>query len=334
MNKLTKCLINKDPCLPVWFMRQAGRHLPEFRKIRLNNPNFMKLCSTSNLCTEITLQPVIRYNLDAAIIFSDILMVPYALGQNVEFEKGKGPKLSKFNIENFLKITEEDFTRKLNPIYEAIKKTRSQLDKNINLIAFVGSPWTLIVYMLGFKLDKKNLDLDIVDAKKKDLDFLFKHLTKFICLHIKNQIDAGADVIQIFDSWAGLIPKKNLVSYCYAPNLKLVEFCKKENIPAICFPKGIKENYLDFLKIVKPEGLSIDYDLDPEWARKNLEGPCIQGGMDPKVLLEEDKKIFSAATKYLQIFKNYPYIFNLGHGLLPETNPEKVNKLVNFVRNY
>ena len=156
----------------------------------------------------------------------------------------------------------------------------------------------------------------------------------FLCIHIKNQIDSGADVVQIFDSWAGLMPKELLNEYCYEPNNKLVIFCKNNKIPVICFPKGIKKNYLDFVNNVNPDGINIDYDLDPEWARENLNKVCIQGGMDPKILLLEEKIILSEAKKYLEIFKNFPYIFNLGHGLLPSTDPNKVERLVEFVRGY
>ena len=168
MNKLTSCILNKDSsCIPIWFMRQAGRYLPEFRKIRSQNKDFIKLCLNSNLSSEITLQPIDRFNLDAAIIFSDILMVPHALGQEVKFIKDKGPKLSSFDIKEFLNQEEEEFTLKLEPIYQSIKKTRKILNKKKSLISFVGSPWTLIIYMLGIKKEKNVLDLDVLNKKKK-----------------------------------------------------------------------------------------------------------------------------------------------------------------------
>ena len=168
MSKLTNCIIHKDPsCTPVWFMRQAGRYLPEFRKIRLQNKNFIKLCLDSNLSSEITLQPLKRFELDAAIIFSDILMVPYGLGQEVKFEKNKGPILSEFNLNNFLNNDKKIFTKKLNPVYEAIRQTRHKLDKNKSLISFVGAPWTLAIYMLGLKKNKDKINLVKLKKKKK-----------------------------------------------------------------------------------------------------------------------------------------------------------------------
>ena len=284
MNKFQNFLKQKNNSfIPIWFMRQAGRYLPEFRKIRKENPSFIDLCLNSKLSSEITLQPIKRFNVDAAIIFSDILMVPYALNQKVVFEKNIGPILSDFNIENFLKNNKLDFINKLNPVYEAIRTTRKNLDKKKSLIAFVGAPWTLLVYMFGLKTKEDKLDID---------------------------------------------------KYCYQPNLELLNFCLEKNIPTILFPKGINNKYLEFVNVVKPQIINIDYNLNPEWAAEKLNGVCIQGGMNPSILLQEEKEIFKEAERYLKIFKDYPYIFNLGHGLLPETNPDKVLKLIKFVRDY
>ena len=335
MNKLTNCIINKDSsCRPVWFMRQAGRYLPEFREIRLKNKNFIKLCLNSDLSSEITLQPIHRFNLDAAIIFSDILMVPYALGQEVDFVKDQGPKLSNFYLNFFLNQNEKNFILKLKPVYDSIKKTRANLDKKKSLISFIGSPWTLIIYMMGMKNENNILNLETLKKRKDEINIILKKLNKFLCIHIKNQTEAGADTVQLFDSWAGLIPDENLNEYCYKPNLEIVNFCKNNKIPVICFPKGIKKNYLDFMKIVKPDCINIDYDVDPIWIRENLNDVCIQGGMNPKILLEKEENIYQEAEKYLKAFKDYPYIFNLGHGLLPGTKLNNVTKLIKFVKEY
>ena len=211
MNKLTNCLINKDTsCFPVWFMRQAGRYLPEFRKIRANNPDFIKLCLNSDLSSEITLQPINRFNIDAAIIFSDILMVPYATGQNVTFKKTEGPILSKLNIDKFLNCDELRFIKKLSPVYQAIKKTKKKLNKKKSLISFIGSPWTLIVYMFGLKKDKNQINLDLLKKKNKEIEQVLKKLINFLFIHIKHQIESGAEIVQIFDSWAGLLPEEFL----------------------------------------------------------------------------------------------------------------------------
>jgi len=315
-------------------MRQAGRYLPEFRKIRSQNQNFINLCLNSNLSSEITLQPIKRYNLDSAIIFSDILLVPYALGQEVNFIKEQGPILSKFDLKKFIKNDKINFTQKLNPIYKAISKTRKNLDKKKSLISFIGAPWTLLIYMMGLKKDKNKINFSKIKGKELEINVILDKLNEYLCIHIKNQINAGADVVQIFDSWAGLLTDKDLPNFCYIPNSKLVEFCKSKKIPVICFPKGIKENYIEFNNRVKPDGLNLDYEIDPVWAKKNLKNVVLQGGMNPKTLLKSEEEIYKEAKKYLDIFKDVPYIFNLGHGLIPETNPDKLGKLIKFVKEY
>ena len=335
MSSLKKILVNKDKsCKSIWFMRQAGRYLPEFRKIRSKNKNFIKLCLNSKLSSEITLQPIKRYNLDSAIIFSDILLVPYALGQEVDFIKDQGPILNQFELKKFLNNDKINFTKKLNPIYKAIKKTREKLNKEKSLISFIGAPWTLLIYMMGLKKNKKEINLSTIKDNESEIDIILNKLNEYLCIHVENQINAGADVVQIFDSWAGLLTNTDLLNFCYTPNLKIVEFCKSKKIPVICFPKGIKENYIKFNNIVKPDGLNLDYEINPTWAKNNLTNVVLQGGMDPKILLKSEEEIYREAKKYLDIFKNVPYIFNLGHGLIPETDPDKLGKLIKFVREY
>ena len=332
MSKLLNCLIKKDiSCVPVWFMRQAGRYLPEFRKLRSQNPDFFKLCFNSNLATEITLQPMKRFDLDAAIIFSDILVIPYALGQPIEFKEKGGPRNPNLNVEKLLNIKEKDFLSTLKPVYEAIKKTKSVLKKDKSLIAFIGAPWTLIIYLYNLK-NRKNLDNKITIKNKNEVKLILKKLDDFLKLHIISQYKAGAEVIQIFDSWAGLIEEKDLREYCYNPNKSLVEFCRTNNIPSICFPRGLKNNYKKFIEEVKPDGINIDYEIDPVWAKNNLNNTCIQGGMDPSLLLKNEKIVLEETEKFLEIFKNNPYIFNLGHGILPETNPEIIKKIVDITK--
>ena len=188
--------------------------------------------------------------------------------------------------------------------------------------------------MLGAKLNKTKINYEKITEKDFEVNLILDKLNEYLCVHIENQIDHGADVIQIFDSWAGLILPEDLPNYCFIPNLKIVEFCKKKGIPVICFPRGIKENFKEFNNVVKPDGLNIDYDINPEWAKVNLKNTVIQGGLDPKILLLSEKEIISNAKKYLDIFKGLPYVFNLGHGMLPQTDPENVAKLIKFYREY
>jgi len=335
MTKLTNCILNKDPsCFPIWFMRQAGRYLPEFRKIRSQNKDFIKLCLNSNLSSEITLQPIKRFNLDAAIIFSDILMVPFALGQEVKFEKNKGPILSLFNLQYFLNHNTKKFIETLKPVYEAIKITRNNLNKKKSLISFIGAPWTLIVYMFGLKINKNEINLNKLKKLELEIKIVLNKINEYLCVHISEQIQAGADTVQIFDSWAGLIPDEKLFDYCYEPNKKIVDFCKEKKIPVICFPRGIKKNYLNFAKLVNPDCLSLDYEIDPTWAGNKLSDFCLQGGLDPKILFKKKDQIFKEVDKYLNIFKGHPYIFNFGHGLLPETNPDVLKAVTERVNNF
>ena len=333
MTPLHEVIINKKTKLnPIWIMRQAGRYLPEFREIRKLNPNFINLCLNENLSSEITLQPLKRFNLDAAIIFSDILMLPYGLNQKVEFEKGFGPKLGEVNINEMSKLDEIDFVKKIYPVYKAIKKvSTNNIVKNKNTIGFVGAPWTLLVYMINQQSPKKNLKKNFF----KD-EFLINRilliLEKFLKVHIKNQIENGANVIQIFDSWAGLLEEKDLPNYIYSPTLNLVNYVKSLKIPVICFPREIK-NYKEYCEIVKPDAVNIDYNTDPRVILKNIKIP-IQGGLNPKTLLADKETLKKETIKYLDIFKDHPYIFNLGHGVLPETNPDMVEYLVQTVKNY
>ena len=333
MTPLHEVIINKNTKLnPIWIMRQAGRYLPEFRDIRKLNPDFINLCLNENLSSEITLQPLKRFNLDAAIIFSDILMLPYGLNQKVEFEKGFGPKLGKVNIDEMLKLDEIDFVQKIYPVYKAIRKVSlDNIVKNKNIIGFVGAPWTLLVYIINQQSPKKSLKKDFFKN-----DFLINRilliLEKFLKIHIKNQIDNGANVIQIFDSWAGLLEEKDLPNYIYSPTLNLVNYVKSLNTPVICFPREIK-NYKEFCNIVKPDAVGIDYNIDPKKILQDIKIP-IQGGLDPKILLTDKETIKRETIKYLDIFKDHPYIFNLGHGVLPETDPNMFEHMVNTVKNY
>jgi uroporphyrinogen decarboxylase len=332
-NPIYECVINKNTTsTPVWFMRQAGRYLPEFRKIRKLNPNFINLCLNENLSAEITIQPLKRFDLDAAIIFSDILMLPYGLNQEVNFKKNFGPELGPLNLEKISTVNEIDFINKLYPIYKSIKKVKKDpIIKNKDLIGFVGAPWTLLVYMINK-----------ISPKKKLLKDFFKNnylinrtliiLEKFLKLHIEQQVKNGATIIQIFDSWAGLLEEKNLPNYVYMPTLNLVNYVKSLNIPVICFPREIK-NYKNFCEIVKPDAVSIDYNVDAKLIVKEIKIP-VQGGLDPKILLSDKENLKKEASKYLNIFRDHPYIFNLGHGVLPETDPMMVDYLVKFVKDY
>ena len=333
MSPIQTCIKTKSTNInPIWLMRQAGRYLPEFRDIRLKNPDFIKLCLNKNLSSEITIQPLKRFAFDAAIIFSDILMLPYGLGQDVSFKKNFGPQLGEINLNDMLKKEEINFINKLNPVYKALKITsKDKLLVNKDLIGFIGAPWTLLVYMINKISPKKGLK-NFFFKDKLLINKLLLIINKFLKVHIEQQVKNGASIIQIFDSWAGLVDEKDMSEYIYMPTLEIVNYVKSLNVPVICFPRGIKK-YKEFVDIVKPDVLNIDYEVDPKKILKEINIP-IQGGLDPKILLTDKENLKKETNYYLDIFKNHPYIFNLGHGVLPETDPMMVDYLVKYVKNF
>ena len=332
MTVLLDCINKKSNINCIWLMRQAGRYLPEFRKIRSENQDFIKLCLNENLSSEITVQPLRRFDIDAAIIFSDILLVPFALGQSVKFKKDFGPLLGEIDFNKMSKTNEIQFIDKLKPVYNAIKKTKNKEElKNKDLIGFVGAPWTILIYMLNQK-SPKNEDIDYKLKDEKFIDDLLKIIVRFLKVHINNQIENGATIIQIFDSWAGLLNKKDYEKYIYNPTKDLVSFVKSKNTPVICFPKGISD-YESYVNLVKPDVISIDYDVDPKMISERID-ITVQGGLNPNFLISDREELKTNVKKYLDIFKDKPYIFNLGHGVLPNTDPSMVDYLVKLVKNY
>ena len=332
MTPIKECLINKSTKHnPIWLMRQAGRYLPEFREIRKKNPNFIELCLNERLTEIITLQPVERFDFDAAIIFSDILMIPFGLRQNVDFKKNFGPQLGEIKIDEILKLDNDSFSKRLKPVYKLLRnlKCSSKLD-NKDLIGFVGAPWTLLVYMINKVSPKNGLSKNFFKDENL-IKSILNILDRFIKLHIKNQIEAGATIIQIFDSWAGLIDK-DFEKYLYEPTTSLVEYTKNLGVSVICFPRNIK-NYKTYCDTIKPDAINIDYNVNIQNILKDLKIP-IQGGMNPEILLTDKETLKNETKKYLDIFKDHPYIFNLGHGILPNTDPNMVDYLVKMVKNY
>jgi uroporphyrinogen decarboxylase len=305
--------------------------LPEFRSIREKNQDFIKLCLNTKLSSEITIQPITKFDFDAAIVFSDILLVPYALGQQVNFKKNFGPDLQKIDLRILNNVKREDFLKKLNPVYETIKEIKKKLNiNNKDTIGFVGAPWTLLLYMLNRKSPKEgNFS---VFSKDKYIDDILMKLDRFLKIHIEAQIKSGASIIQIFDSWAGLVPEKDLEYFVYKPIKSLVDFVRQKKTISICFPRNIS-NYKKFVDNVNPDVISIDYNIDPSIIRDTIDIP-VQGGLDPKILLQNKEIVKNEVTKYLKTFDKKRYIFNLGHGVLPDTNPDMVKYLVDEVRSF
>ena len=332
MTPIKECLENNNTTKkPIWLMRQAGRYLPEFREIRKENADFIKLCLNEKISEVITLQPIERFNFDAAIIFSDILMIPYGMGQEVKFKKNFGPDLGEIDLKYIINLGEDEFTSKLSPIYKLLRNLKNNEKLNgKDLIGFVGAPWTLLVYMVNKVSPKNGLSNNFFNDQSL-VDHIMLLLDKFIKIHIKNQVNAGASIIQIFDSWAGLI-NTDLEKYIYKPTKSLVEYTKKLGVPVICFPRGISD-YSKFCSTVEPSMVNIDFNVDIKNIVKNIKIP-IQGGLDPKILLSNRENLKKEVLKYLDTFKNHQYVFNLGHGILPETKIEMVEELVKIVRSF
>tara|TARA_Y100000816_G_scaffold290888_1_gene280712 strand:- start:1347 stop:2351 length:1005 start_codon:yes stop_codon:yes gene_type:complete len=333
MRPIDRILINHETDVnSIWIMRQAGRYLPEFRRIRSENTDFINLCLNVKLASEITLQPLRRFGFDAGIIFSDILMLPYGLGQKVNFKKNFGPILGSLNLNELMKRNEESFSKKIQNVYRIIKKvSNDSLLENKNTIGFIGAPWTLLVYMINQQSPKKALKKNFFEDNSL-VNKVLSIIENFLKIHIKNQINSGANIIQIFDSWAGLLDEKDYETYIYKPTANLVDFVRSFKVPVICFPREIKD-YKKFCEVVKPDAINIDYNVDPIYICKKITIP-VQGGMDPKVLLSDYENLKKETTRYLRVFKDHPYIFNLGHGILPETKPEMVENLVKIVKDF
>ncbi len=328
---IQNCISKKPSKTPIWLMRQAGRYLPEFRFIRKKNQDFIKLCLNSKLSSEITIQPITRFDFDAAIVFSDILLVPYALGQQVNFKKDHGPDLQKIDLNILNNVTKNVFLQKLSPVYETVKEIKKKISiDNKDTIGFVGAPWTLLVYMLNRKSPKEGNFR--VFTKDKYIDDILIKLDEFLKIHIEAQIESGASIIQIFDSWAGLLPEKDLEYFVYKPIKSLVDFIRQKKTISICFPRNIS-NYKNFVDNVNPDIISIDYNVDPTIISDTIDIP-VQGGLNPKILLQNKEVVRKEVTKYLKTFDKKRYIFNLGHGVLPDTNPDMVKYLVDQVRNF
>ena len=259
-------------------------------------------------------------------------MVPYGLNQKIKFKKNFGPELGPLNLEKISNVDETDFLNKLHPIYESIKKVKENiLTNNKDVIGFIGAPWTLLVYMINKHSPKKELIRDFFKDKFL-INKILIILEKFLKIHIEQQIKNGATTIQIFDSWAGLLEEKDLNKHIYEPTLRIVNYVKSLNVPVICFPRGIK-NYRKYCEVVNPDVINIDYEVDPKKIKEEI-NITVQGGLDPKVLLTDQENLKKQALKYLDIFKEHPYIFNLGHGVLPETDPNMIGYLVNLVKDY
>lgn len=321
---------------PIWLMRQAGRYLPEYRRLRQKAPDFLKFCYNPDLAAEATLQPLRRYGVDAAILFSDILVVPDALGCRVWFEDGSGPKLApvrdRVAIEQLRPAIDLEH---LAPVYAAIRQVRERLEPGTPLIGFAGAPWTLAAYMVeGGAAPEFYTARSFALRQPALFARLIERLSEAVFEHLAAQIDAGADVVQLFDSWSGVLPEPEFVRWCEAPTGQIVGRLKARypHVPIIAFPRGAGILYQRFCAAVPVDAVSLDTSVPLAWARQALQGVCLQGNLDPAALLAGGEVACREAARIVDTLADLPFVFNLGHGVLPQTDPAAVAALVDYVK--
>ncbi|CUH87695.1 Uroporphyrinogen decarboxylase [Phaeobacter sp. CECT 5382] len=323
---------------PIWMMRQAGRYLPEYRATRAQAGDFLKLCYNPDLAAEVTLQPIRRYGFDAAILFADILLIPQALGADLWFVTGEGPRLSTITTEaNFAKLgPASDIHETLNPIYETVKILSKELPAETTLIGFAGAPWTVATYMIA---GRGTPDQGPAHALKQENRALFEALlariTEATIDYLSMQIKAGAEVVKIFDSWAGSLKGEDFHKYALEPCRQITAALKERHpgIPVIGFPREAGEKYLGFAKATGIDCLALDNSVDPIWAAQNLQvDGCVQGNLASRHMVTGGQDLVDETRAIVEAFKNGPHIFNLGHGITPDADPDNVQLMIDTVR--
>jgi uroporphyrinogen decarboxylase len=321
---------------PIWLMRQAGRYLPEYRALRAEAGSFLELCYTPHLAREITLQPVRRFGLDAAILFSDILVVADALGCQVSFVEGAGPRLEPVRgAADLARLRPAALGEHLAPVYETVTLLRRELAPATALIGFAGAPWTVAAYMVEGE-GSKEFAIARRLARRDSQTFrrLIDLLTEATIDHLAAQVEAGADVVQLFDSWAGILPEPEFVRWCLEPTARIARGLKERhpNVPLIVFPRGAGWHCRALLDAAAPDALGLDTGVAIGAVRAALPNVCLQGNLDPVALLAGGPELLREAGRIASVLGRGPFIFNLGHGVLPETDPASVAALVEHVR--
>ncbi|HEY4134753.1 MAG TPA: uroporphyrinogen decarboxylase [Alphaproteobacteria bacterium] len=324
---------------PFWFMRQAGRYLPEYQALRSRSENFLSFCYDPALATEVTLQPIERFGMDAAIIFSDILVIPDALGQKVAFEPGRGPVLAAIDdVKQLAPFDDEALRAHLAPVYEALRQTKAKLPPEVALIGFAGAPWTIAAYMVegGSSRDFEKLKA-FAYGRPAAFAALIDMLTEAVAAHLIAQVDAGAEVLQLFDSWAGVLPEPQFQRWCVAPAAMIVRKVKAAHpdVPIIGFPNRAGALYGCYAAEANVDGLSIDATVPLEWARDSLQPRVVlQGNLDPMMLVTGGEAMKADARRILAALGKGPFVFNLGHGVPQITPPAHVAELASLLRDW
>jgi uroporphyrinogen decarboxylase len=320
---------------PLWLMRQAGRYLPEYRALRAEKGGFLAMAMDPQAAAEITLQPIRRFGFDGAILFSDILIVPWALGQDLAFEAGEGPRLSPPLVESaFAALTR--FPERLEPVYGAVEKVKAALPPETTFLGFAGSPWTVATYMVAGKGSKDQGDTRrLAYRDPQAFGEIIDAVTTSTIEYLARQIEAGVEAVQLFDSWAGSLSPAQFERWVIAPNAAIVAGLKARHpdTPIIGFPKGAGGKLPAYARETGVDAVGIDETVDPVWANHVLpEGLPVQGNLDPLALIAGREALESAARHILDSFADRPHVFNLGHGILPDTPIEHVEQLIALVR--
>ncbi|MBC8338660.1 MAG: uroporphyrinogen decarboxylase [Alphaproteobacteria bacterium] len=321
---------------PFWLMRQAGRYLPEYREVRKQSKNFLEFCYSPDLAVEVTLQPLRRYQLDAAIMFCDILVIPDALGQNVQFLEGEGPVLDPVRtVDAVSRLSAERLHEHLAPVYETISRLSREIPEETALIGFSGAPWTNAVYMVeGRGGTNCGVIRNWAEQAPEDFQVLIDLLVDSTSEYLIRQVESGAEIIQLFDSWAGVLSEDQFRRWSIEPTRRIVERLKQScpGVPVIGFPRNAGPLSEAYVRETGVHGVSLDQDTDPEWIAKTLQPLCtVQGNLDNKVLVTGGEALDRAVLKILETLSGGPFIFNLGHGVLPETPPEHVGRVAELV---
>jgi len=327
----------KPPVPPLWMMRQAGRYLPEYRELRAKAGSFLNLCFTPELAAEVTLQPIRRFNFDAAIIFSDILVIPYALGRDVRFEAGEGPRLDPLDTpEKIAGLNRQADFGKLHPVFEALRRVRAALDPNIALIGFCGAPWTVATYMVAGQgtpdqAPARMLAYAHPEAFARIIDTLVENSIDYLL----GQLKAGADVLQLFDTWAGVLPPQEFARWSTEPTRRIVEGvrAKVPDAKIVGFPRGAGAQLPGYVEATGVNGVSMDWTAEPAFIRERVQSKvAVQGNLDPLVLISGGAALDRAVDSVLANFAQGRFIFNLGHGIQPETPIAHVEQMIRRVR--
>ena len=326
------------PTPPIWMMRQAGRYLPEYRATRAQAGDFLSLCYNSELAAEVTLQPIRRYGFDAAILFADILLLPQALGAKLWFENGEGPRLSTLTTPAELAAlrSKDDIHETLAPIYETVKILARELPRETTLIGFAGAPWTVASYMIaGRGTPDQGPAHALKAADRATFSGLIDLIADATVEYLSCQVQAGAEVVKLFDSWAGSLKGQDFTDFAVKPAAKIIAALKARhpNLPIIAFPREAGDGYIGFAQATGADCVAIDNSVSPEWAAEKVQVTgCVQGNLSPEHMVTGGEALVRETRRVVDALAKGPHIFNLGHGITPDANPDNVTRMIETVR--